>query len=350
MQNVNHCNSPCMGQPQNAVYDKLQQSSNLQLAAVNSERSADITIMTDDNDKVTLSLDSHIKAVALTYDEKTRTNSSYSESRAEMVGIEVERQMALSIEGDLNDQERKEIKQVLKSIFKMVRNFLSGKFGQGAGEAQKFDNLETISSVKAEFEAKDTAAYVSQSADREVTQAQVQAPMAIPQHPDARPVRPNAIKPQTFAPVKPEDNPQPTKAQAEAVADKMVEVVKDSGVDPAKIQKPVDDMFGRLMRKFLKEGPFNFRQMRRLRSVMQEFSQKMEKLTAPEKPEAVEPSVLQPVADQAVDQVKPMEVFTVKKSTVQTQVSIFEQSFSFSFEYSAAKSEETADDEVSVEV
>jgi len=336
MQNVNHCHSPCMGAPQNAVYDKLQQSSNIQLAAVSSERRADITIMTDEEDRVTLSLDSHIQAVAFTYENQSRTESSYRETQGEMLGFEADRRMELSVQGDLNDQERKEIKQVLKSIFKMVKDFLAGKFSPGADQAQNFEDLETISSVKAEFEAKETAAYVAQSAAREVTQAQAPESEASP----------SVAIPQVSSPLKPEPKPEPVEAPAAAVAEQMAEAVKDSGVDPAKIKKPVDDMFGRLMRRFLKEGPFHFRQMRRLSSIMQEFSEKMNKLTDPDKSQA---SGIEPVIDEGLEQVAPMEAFTFKKSSVQTQVSIFEQSFSFNFEYSAARPDNAGKEEVSVQ-
>lgn len=332
MQNVNHCHSPCMGAPQNPVYDKLQQSSNIQLAAVSSERSADITIMTDEEDRVTLSLDSHVQAVAFTYENQSRTESSYRQTRGEMLGFEADRRMELSVQGDLNEQERKEIKQVLKSIFKMVKDFLAGKFSPGADQAQNFEDLETISSVKAEFEAKGTAAYVAQSAAREITQAQAPESEA---------------SPQVSSPLKPEPKPEPVKATAAAVAEQMAEAVKDSGVDPAKIKKPVDEMFGRLMRRFLKEGPFHFRQMRRLSSIMQEFSEKMNKLIDPDKSEA--PGI-EPVIDEGLEQVAPMEAFTIKKSSVQTQVSIFEQSFSFNLEYSAAtRPDDAGREEVSVQ-
>lgn len=346
MQNVSQCNTPSMGQPQNAVYDKLQQSSNLQLAASSSERSADITIITDDEDTVTLSIDSHVKAVALTYEEMARTGSSYSESRGEMVGIDISQEVKFSVDGTLDAQERKEIKQVLETIFKMVKDFLSGAFGQGMEAAQQFDELESISSVKAEFEAKDTTAYVSQSVAREVTQVQAPAPKAVPKLSAPGRGRPPVIKPEVAPRAVPTANTESTKAPVEVLADRMVEVVKESGVDPAKVQKPVDKMFGRLMRKFLKDGPFNFRKMRRLRSIMQEFSRKIDQLTNPEKSEA---PLFQPITDEAVDQIAPMEVFTMKKSSVQTQVSIFEQSVSFSFEYSAAKPDETTDEDVSVQ-
>ena len=132
----------------------------------------------------------------------------------------------------------------------------------------------------------------------------------------------------------------------EVLADKMTEVVKESGIDPAKIQKPVDKMFGRLMRKFLNEGPFSFRKMRRLSSLMDEFSRKMNKLMDSEKPES---QFFEPIADEPVVSASPVEVLSMKKSTVETHVSFFEQSVSFSFQYSKGEQEESSVEEVSVE-
>ena len=344
MQNVNHCHSPCSGQPQNAVYDKLQQSSSFQMAGLSSERSAEIVIETAEDDTVRLSIDSQIKAVALTYDEKARTNSSYRETRGKLVGIDVNRQVELSIDGHLNDQERKEIKQVLKAVFKMVKDFLAGKFGKGMESAQKFDDLETIEHVSADFEAKDTAAYVSQTSSQEVLQ--VQAPAARVQPPASV-----SKKPVVYAKPMPTVSEKPAKAPVEAVADKMTEVVKESGIDPAKIHKPVDKMFGRLMQKFLNEGPFSFRKMRRLSSLMEEFSRKMNMLMNPEKQEAptLEPPGNESVGQVASEPVSPVELFSVKKSSIETHFSFFEQSVSFSFQYSKGETEEAESEEVSVE-
>jgi hypothetical protein len=44
-----------------------------------------------------------------------------------------------------------------------------------------------------------------------------------------------------------------------------------------------------------------------------------------------------------------VEISTLKQSTVQAQVSIFEKHFSFSFDYSANESDNAGSDDVSVE-
>jgi hypothetical protein len=340
------CHIPCQGEPRNAVYDQQQQSSNLQLAAASSERSADILITTADSDTVKLSIDSRIQAVALTYDEKARTGSGYSQTHGELVGIDVDRQVELSVKGDFDGQERKEIKQVLKAIFKMVKNFLSGKFGNGADHARKFDDLETIANVSAKFEARDTAAYVSQSAAEEITRVQA-APSGIEPLPSGEGRdRPPEINPALYAKPIQADNTRPAITPVEDLADKMTAVVKESGVDPAKIQKPVDDMFGRLMNRFLREGPFSFRKMRRLSGLMEEFSRKLSRLMNPEKPDL---PTLEPQAPGALEPIAPMEIFTLKQSTVQAQASILEKHFSFSFDYSADESDTAGNEDVSVE-
>jgi len=346
MQNVNMCQIPCPGEPRNAVYEQQQQSSNLQLAAASSERSADILITTADSDTVNLSIDSRIQAVALTYDEKARTGSSYSETHGQLVGIDVDRQVELSVTGEFDEQERKEIKQVLRAIFKMVKNFLSGKFGNGTDQAGKFDDLETIANVSATFEARDTAAYVSQSATEGITRVQAPPPGIEPQPSGEVRERPPETNPAVYARPIQADNSRPASAPVEDLADRMTAVVRESGVDPAKIQKPVDEMFGRLMNRFLREGPFSFRRMRRLSGLMEEFSRKMNRLMNPEKPDL---PTLEPQAPEAAEPIAPMEISTLKQSTVQARVSIFEKHFSFSFDYSANESDNAGSDDVSVE-
>ena len=346
MQNVNQCHSPCSRQAQNAVYDKLQQSSNFQLAAASSERSADITIRTDDEDVVTLSIDSHVQAAVLTYEEMSKTGSSDREARGKFIGLDVSKEVNLSVDGTLDEQERKEIKQVLKAIFKMVKDFISGKFSQGLERTEKFDDLETIHHVRAEFEAKDTAAYVSQSSSQEVLQVQAPA-VRIEQSPsDSKATRPPMAKPVVYPKPMPALSEKPEKAPVEVLADKMTEVVKESGIDPAKIQKPIDKMFGRLMQKFLNEGPFSFRRMRRLSSLMEEFSRKMNQLMNPEKTEA---PAIEPLSNETAEPVFPVELFSVTRSTVETHVSFFERSVSFDFQYAKGEQEESVAEEVSAE-
>jgi hypothetical protein len=291
-------------------------------------------------------MDTQVQAIALTYDEKASNRSGDSEIRGRLMGIDVDRHLELSIDGDLNDKERKEIKQVLKAIFKKVKAFLSGKFNPEMDRAGTFDDFETIANVSAKFEAKDTAAYVSRSAVREGAQIRSPAPEIAAGATDAVREQPPEARPAVYAKPTPPVGDAPSTPPVHVLADEMAEVVKQSGVDPSKIQKPVDEMFDRLMNRFLQEGPFSFRKMRLLSGLMEEFSRQMNQLTGPRQMEA---PILEPMGPEEVDLSQAGDLFRVQHSTVRTQVSMFEQSVSFSFDHSAAGPEERNEDEVSVE-
>jgi hypothetical protein len=79
---------------------------------------------------------------------------------------------------------------------------------------------------------------------------------------------------------------------------------------------------------------------------MEEFSRQMNQLTGLREMEA---PILEPLDPEEVELSETGGLFRVQQSAVRTQVSMFEQSFSFSFEYSAAEPEERTEDEVSVE-
>jgi hypothetical protein len=346
MQNVNPCNCPLSGQTPNAVYDQFERSSNLQLAAASSEHSADIVIATAEEDTVRLSMDAKVQAVALTYHDKTSIPSGDSDTRGRLMGIDIDHHLELSIEGDLNDKERKEIKQVLKAIFKMVTNFLSGKSGQEVERAGAFDDLETIANVSAKFESKDTAAFISTSAAQAVTQIQSPVPEIDAGATGVVTEKPPVAEPAVYAKPMPPFSAVPSKAPAQVLADEITKVVKQSDVDPSKIQKPVDEMFGRLMHRFLQEGPFSFRKMKLLNGLMEEFSHKMKQLIEPREMEA---PILEPLYPDELDLSEAGDLFKVQQSTVRTQVRMFEQSFSFSFEYSAAEPGDANEEGVSLE-
>jgi len=336
MHEIEQCLTPCNRQPREAVYNRLHQSSDLQLAAVDIQRRADISILTTEGDKVSLSADAHAQVMAVTYEESAKTDSGCRDVSGEFFGMSVERQIELSVEGDLNEKERQEIKEVLKALFETVRDFLAGSFGGDMKAAEKFTGLETISNIEAEFEAKDTVALLSQASGRSVLQAERPEPIA--QIPAQKTTASGAV-----APVSPDDGEcKPERA----VADKMVAAVEASGVDPAEVQRPVDRMFGRLMRKFMHDGPFGFKKMRRLRALMNDFHQKLEQLDTAGRGRAPKPD---PFGGEAEAAVAPMESFSLKHSWSRFRMNVFEASYAFSLQYSAGEPAPAAEAAVSAE-
>jgi len=213
---------------------QLYESSHMNLAAVSREQSADITFVTKEGDKVTLSADSSFEAAYATYDSQARVNGAYTESRGRLSSVNFEREITISVEGDLNDEEKKEIKKVLREIFKMMKNFLSGQSGNPTVSAVKDIELDTLSNVEAKFEVTKSTLEVNHTSAEYVTNSLVPPGES---NRDSRPM--------------------------DRLIDRMSEAVRDSKVGHARFLKNFDHRPARLTDAYLNQEP-DARKMRKL--------------------------------------------------------------------------------------
>jgi len=300
------CNSLSTGQPNAEPDSKLYNFSQINHASIAGEQSADIMIVTDEGDKVTLSLDTQIEASLTTYNRMARTNTTYTESHGKLISFNASQQIGIGVEGELDNQEKKEIKKVIKAIFKMIKDFLSGKNDHLTERVRNFADLKTISNVKAEFEFKKSTAFVNHLSTKSVMHSPVP------------------------------ENSNPSHSQIEAkesnpidkLTDQMVQLVKDAGIKPAKLLKSVDRMFSKLFREFLKGEPAGREKMGLGHMIMAEFFHKLEKLSAES-----EENDLQETAE--VEKTgNPSETAHLENNSL-LQISLLEQSKTFRMEYSA---------------
>ena len=122
--------------------DWTYQSAQIEATGIAAKQSTDIVIQTSDGDKVTLSSDISFEVAAATYHELSRTNSSYSESHGQVISASANRNLGLTIEGHLDEQEKKEVELVLMNLYKMINDFMSGN--RTMDEKQAFANLTAI--------------------------------------------------------------------------------------------------------------------------------------------------------------------------------------------------------------
>ena len=253
------CNSLFSSHTTPETKSKFFNSSQINSASIVGEQSADITIMTEEDDKVTLSSDSQYEASLTTYNSKAITNTTYTESKGRLFSFGASRQLNLAVEGDLNDQEKKEIKKVLKAIFKMMKGLFFGKTDQITDNTRNISNLDTISKLEAEFEFKKSVTLVSQSTAKSETY--------LPVHKN-----PNNSEIEL---TESEDGREPVSR----VTDRMVQFVKDSDIKPEKLLKYVDRMFSKLSRALLREGPVGRKRMGLAHTIMAEFLPKLDRMS-----------------------------------------------------------------------
>lgn len=149
METVNNTVTPYY--PQESDLSRSFQASRTQLAAFTSSRSLDLDLVTEEGDKVTLSIDAQASAIYGAQGEAGMNDESLYAQWGEFSSGQFEREVSLTVEGDLNKQERREIRKVIRTINRMMHNFVQGKLNPMMAKAQKLQGLETIGSLSVEM-------------------------------------------------------------------------------------------------------------------------------------------------------------------------------------------------------
>lgn len=258
MDNVTTCCHNLPASIKTVPGDWAYQSAQIEATAIAGTQNTDIEIQTTDGDKVTLSSDITFEVAAVTYQELSRTNSSYRESQGQIVSASVNRNLELTIEGHLDDQEKKEVKMVLINLFKMIKDFISGK--ESTDEKQSFANLTAISGVKAEVDMSAGLTVAAQASANYISQTPLEAKPEIQQaHASLEPA---------------------VSDRMEQLTDRMMGVVKDSGIDPSKILNRLNRRFSKLSDPFINAGPALWHGMRLRRRILENFIGKLKKWMA----------------------------------------------------------------------
>lgn len=152
------------------------QATQTRLAAVTSSRSLDLNLVTEEGDKVTLSMDAKASAIYASHGAVGMDEDEMHAQWGEFSGGAFERDITLTVEGALNKQERREIRKVIRTINRMMQKFVQGKLAPMMSKAQKLQGLETIDSLEVEMSfqnqvlvAQQTQAAVSYDRTGEVT-------------------------------------------------------------------------------------------------------------------------------------------------------------------------------------
>lgn len=152
--------------PNESAANRSLNATQTQIAAITSSRSLGMRLETEEGDKVTFSLDAKASAVYATHREVGMDNGSFNAQWEELSGGQFERQMTFKVEGNLNKQERREIRRVMKSINRMMKNFVQGKLNPMMAKIQKLQGLDTIDSLEVgmSYERRVIAAQQTQTA------------------------------------------------------------------------------------------------------------------------------------------------------------------------------------------
>ncbi len=163
-------NSPSLGileQSLPVAYGKSVRAMEYNHIYLSKDESKNITIFTDEGDKVSISYDEHTEASyenlkALSYrgaavasDNSIVTKEVLSRMQREQFLFENSKSLTISIDGDLNEQELEDIKSALNKIDEIMKElFLGGDIADAATGIQEIRDLESLSGVEAEYSYK----------------------------------------------------------------------------------------------------------------------------------------------------------------------------------------------------
>lgn len=122
-------------------------ASETRVASISESQSLDMLLVTEEGDKVTLSYDASTAASYGEHGQIEASKDGFGVQWTELSTGQYERELQLSIEGDLNDQERCEIRKAIQTLGRMLCNFTEGKVRPMESLAHSLGGLETIAQL-----------------------------------------------------------------------------------------------------------------------------------------------------------------------------------------------------------
>jgi hypothetical protein len=188
------------------------------------QESSDITILTAEGDRVTISADSQLSIDCATYSGLVRSNGLLGSVKTNELVIDSNRDLYISVEGDLSRQELEDIKKAIKSVDKIMGQVLSGNMEKAVAMTNKLGSLDSISSLEASMELEKTVTTEQtfvMSVDKGTTES-INNTL-----PEDIPIIQDPFKPAT---------------------DQMMDVLLNSGVHLAKAARPFDQYMSKLLK------------------------------------------------------------------------------------------------------
>ena len=127
-------------------------ASRLSQVQAETHTSTDFAFVTAEGDKVTLSTDSLAQAVYTSYDAHGRLRGQRLDVHAETLQLTSAQNSALTVEGDLSQEELEDIQQVLDTIGELAGDLFAGELDKPLSEAFDLDEFDALSSVDATLE------------------------------------------------------------------------------------------------------------------------------------------------------------------------------------------------------
>ena len=182
--------SPTCGCADAVRHREGTQRSRLTQVQAETHTSADITLVTAEGDKVTLSTDAVLQAAYTGYDAHGHLRGHSIKRHTEILQLASTSDISLQIEGNLNDAECADIQQALGTIEQFATDFFDGKEEEAPSQIFNLGNLNTLRSIDATLELSQSLT-VSQQTE---TRGGVAAPPVLEPHAAALEAQPSTTQ------------------------------------------------------------------------------------------------------------------------------------------------------------
>ena len=238
--------------------------------SVSESQSKDITIFTDEGDRVTISSNEQSHAQYLTYEGLARkrvsseyqghalTKESLAMFKGERFEFENSRSISISVEGDLNEQELKDIKEALKKIDKVMTDFLHrGDMVDAAVKSMEIGKLDTIASLEANYRYEKSAILEQTSLKEETTYSRSRNPETSPLSKIENPL--NHLK---------------------TLIEELTNIIKESEIEPSRFKKSIQKLFSDYKNNPTENEPRDNHRIRMTEWIETELLKKLSSLSA----------------------------------------------------------------------
>lgn len=139
--------TPATGYRQDPSVKGAFSASETRMASISERQSLDMNLVTAEGDKVTLSYDAYAAAVYAEHGQVEAWDGDLAVQWGEFSAGQYERELSLTVEGDLNKKEQREIRKAIITIGRMLNKFVEGNINPMMAKSAKLTGLETIASL-----------------------------------------------------------------------------------------------------------------------------------------------------------------------------------------------------------
>jgi len=238
-----------------------------------SETDAQITIRTAEGDTVAITLDSQIDAAYAFY-RRPRTGDGAG-LRAEALSISASRDVAVSVQGDLNEQEMADVSRLVKRLEQAIRSFLKGNLSAAVHQSLVGPRLGSLAAYALDLQHTDSLTVIRATAGADqdaTTPGTVSKPVLRPM--PAGPAPDEGATSGAAPPAMPGvgDSLGGSSLAAGHLLDEAFRTAKDSGIDLAKSSGVLVQMLRRLLHQMGREP-----EMRPFRPALAEISSRLDR-------------------------------------------------------------------------